>query len=41
MYDIIGDIHGQAGELEELLTKLGYGRIGGVNSPRIRRRLLP
>jgi hypothetical protein len=23
MYDIIGDIHGQAGELEELLTKLG------------------
>ena len=30
MYDIIGDIHGQAGELEELLTKLGYGRIGGV-----------
>jgi hypothetical protein len=24
MYDIIGDIHGQAGELEELLTKLGY-----------------
>jgi len=30
MYDIIGDIHGQAGELEELLTKLGYGCIGGV-----------
>jgi hypothetical protein len=24
MYDIIGDIHGQAVELEELLTKLGY-----------------
>lgn len=28
-YDIIGDIHGQAGKLEALLAKLGY-RQGGV-----------
>ena len=30
MYDIIGDIHGQARELERLLTKLGYRCIGDV-----------
>lgn len=28
-YDIIGDIHGQAGKLEALLTKLGYAPRGG------------
>ncbi len=27
-YDIIGDIHGQAGKLEALLSKLGYVRAG-------------
>jgi hypothetical protein len=29
-YDIIGDIHGHAGELERLLGKLGYVETGGV-----------
>ena len=29
MYDIIGDIHGHADELVELLTKLGYADVGG------------
>lgn len=29
MYDIIGDIHGQAKELELLLEQLGYRRNGG------------
>lgn len=29
MYDIIGDIHGHADELVELLTKLGYSDSGG------------
>lgn len=29
MYDLIGDIHGHAAELEILRTKLGYHRIGG------------
>lgn len=29
MYDIIGDIHGHADELVELLTKLGYAESGG------------
>lgn len=28
MYDLIGDIHGQADELEALLTKLDYSRAG-------------
>ena len=28
-YDIIGDIHGEAGKLEALLRKLGYGERGG------------
>jgi hypothetical protein len=28
MYDLIGDIHGQAIELEALLEKLGYQRVG-------------
>lgn len=28
MYDLIGDIHGMADELEALLTKLGYRRAG-------------
>ena len=30
MYDIIGDIHGYADELEALLEKLGYGQAEGV-----------
>lgn len=30
MYDIIGDIHGQAEELEALLRKMGYKETGGV-----------
>ncbi len=30
MYDIIGDIHGHADALVELLTLLGYERIGGT-----------
>ncbi|USE35456.1 metallophosphoesterase [Endozoicomonas sp. SCSIO W0465] len=30
MYDIIGDIHGRADELEALLLKLGYQRQGTV-----------
>ena len=30
MYDLIGDIHGQADELEALLEKLGYSRVKGV-----------
>ncbi len=29
-YDVIGDIHGYANELEELLLKLGYHKIYGV-----------
>ena len=31
MYDIIGDIHGYADELETLLDKLGYAQTGGVH----------
>ena len=30
MYDLIGDIHGQAQELEALLDKLGYRQMNGV-----------
>lgn len=30
MYDLIGDIHGHADALEQLLSKLGYGRQNGV-----------
>jgi Calcineurin-like phosphoesterase len=30
MYDLIGDIHGHADELEGLLLKLGYAEINGV-----------
>lgn len=30
MYDIIGDIHGHAKKLEELLLKMGYKNSGGV-----------
>lgn len=29
MYDIIGDIHGHADELEALLDMLGHGRSNG------------
>lgn len=29
-YDLIGDIHGQAGELKRLLAKLGYQLVDGV-----------
>lgn len=29
MYDIIGDIHGQAGKLKQLLLKMGYQQRGG------------
>lgn len=32
MYDLIGDIHGHADKLEELLIKMGYGKIDGVYS---------
>jgi predicted MPP superfamily phosphohydrolase len=30
MYDIIGDVHGQAAELKLLLKKMGYERINGI-----------
>jgi len=30
MYDLIGDIHGRAVELEALLSKLGYALSGRV-----------
>ena len=30
MYDLIGDIHGHADELVELLERLGYVEINGV-----------
>ena len=30
MYDIIGDIHGQAGKLEALLTNMGYQLKDGI-----------
>ena len=30
MYDLIGDIHGHADDLEQLLRKLGYERLRGV-----------
>lgn len=30
MYDLIGDIHGHADELEHLLRKLGYQKVNGV-----------
>jgi len=30
MYDLIGDIHGHADELQQLLAKLGYVRSAGV-----------
>ena len=30
MYDLIGDVHGHADQLEALLNKLGYERINGV-----------
>ena len=34
MYDLIGDIHGHADELEQLLNALDYKRIRGVYSKR-------
>jgi hypothetical protein len=35
MFDIIGDVHGHADELEALLIKLGYQEINGAyNNPR-------
>lgn len=37
MYDIIGDIHGQADELEALLGKLGYSRESGFYQHQSRR----
>ena len=41
MYDIIGDIHGHAAELEALLTRLGYYYRGGAwRFPRNERRVL-
>lgn len=30
MYDLIGDIHGHADALQQLLKKLGYSRQNGV-----------
>ena len=30
LFDIIGDVHGQAGKLERLFRVLGYQKIGGV-----------
>ena len=30
MYDLIGDIHGHATELEQILRELGYARKNGV-----------
>jgi hypothetical protein len=32
MYDIIGDIHGQAAELEALLNQPGYSNLAGIYS---------
>lgn len=32
MYDFIGDIHGRADELEQLLVKLGFQKNEGINS---------
>ena len=32
-YDIIGDIHGQAGKLDVLLSKLGYTKRGPLRVP--------
>ena len=29
-YDLVGDIHGQAPELERLLEKLSYKKVAGV-----------
>ena len=39
-YDIIGDIHGHADALEQLLQKMGYSRRGGVYSHSERRQVL-
>ena len=36
MYDLIGDIHGHADELKELLIKLGYGNQDGTWSHKSR-----
>ena len=30
MYDLIGDIHGHATELEQILRELGYARRNGT-----------
>ena len=30
MYDLIGDIHGHADALEQLLLKLGYQQVNGI-----------
>ena len=32
-YDVIGDIHGQAGKLDAMLQKLGYVAKGGGWTP--------
>ena len=37
--DFIGDIHGHADKLQELLTKLGYSYINGVYSHHQRKAL--
>lgn len=39
MIDLIGDIHGHADELEELLLKLGYTKVDGVYSHKNRKAL--
>lgn len=36
-YDIIGDIHGQADELTQLLTRLGYEEQDGIYRHRERK----
>lgn len=39
MYDLIGDIHGYADRLENLLLKSGYEKLGGTYSHRERKTL--
>ena len=40
MYDIIGDIHGHAHELEILLQKLGYQKQHGIYSHPLKRQVI-
>ena len=33
-YDVIGDVHGQDGKLEQLLQRMGYVPMAGATKPR-------